>query len=254
MAYTTTYSSMLSDQEDLLNQYLSFDSEADSANTYNPDYDEAEQPEEEAEEANTPDDYEFYKNYYDENEARNSLADPEEDMSFLDFIFGDDNKYKPITGESSYGATMGKTSSPVTRYAGHVSESFKDSISKRESGGNYQAKSPNSSARGKYQFIWSIHKNEIAKQTGAKTEQEFMNSPQAQEDYFNYWDRTTLTPSANANYERFKQYYPDASLDDVKRATHFAGRGGLEKALKTGNFTKGIDANNTSIQKYVYGK
>lgn len=247
MAYTTTYSSMLADQEDLLNQYLNFDLEADQANTYNPDYDD--KPINEETETDTPDDYEFYKNYYDENEARNSLDENEDDLSFLDFLFDDNVKYKPVYNPQQ---SSGRQYNPFTGYAGYASDSFKDTISQRESGGNYKAMSPNSSARGKYQFIWSLHKAEIAKQTGVSTEQEFLNNPRAQEDYFDYWDKTVLTPSANANYDKFKQYYPNATVDDVKRATHFAGRGGLEKALKTGNFTQPLDANKTSIQKYVY--
>lgn len=241
MAYQSTYSSLLSDQEDLINQYMQMEQEIDRTPIY--DVDEVEVTEEEQEE-NIPDDYEMYKKYYEENEARTSLDDDESDLEFLNFIFEGNNKYQSFSTP--------REQSMFPNYAGNVSSSFKDSISQRESGGNYKAISPNSSARGKYQFIWSIHKDQIAQQTGVRSQQEFLNNPEAQEAYFDYWDRTVLTPSANANLAGFQKYYPNATADDVKRATHFAGRGGLEKAIRTGNFTQGIDANKTSIQKYVF--
>lgn len=245
MAYETTFGSMLADQEDLVNRYIQEETERENTPVY--DVDEAEVTQDEYEE-NIPDDYEMYKTFYYENQARESLQENDDDLAFLDFLFEGDNKYQPIKqspSESNYSGFNG--------YAGNVtSNSFKDSISQRESGGNYKAEAPNSSAKGKYQFIWSIHNKEIAKQTGVTSKDEFLNNPQAQEKYFDYWDQTTLTPSVEANYNKFKQYYPNATPEDVKRATHFAGRTGLEKALRTGNFTQGIDANKTSIQKYVF--
>lgn len=247
MAYETTFSSMLADQEDLLSKFLEFDNELQNQQQYDEEYEGPLKSEEDNVE-DTPDDYEMLKKFYEENQARQSLDESDDDMDFLNFIFDGDNKYR------SFAPTQNHVKSEVFTEGNIPTGSFSESISQRESGGNYKAISPNSSARGKYQFIWSIHKDEIANQTGVKSEQEFLNNPSAQEAYFNYWDRTTLTPSAVANYDKFKQYYPQATFDDVKRATHFAGRGGLQNALITGNFTKGIDANKTSIQKYVFGK
>jgi hypothetical protein len=245
MAYETTYGSLLADQEELLNGYL----EMEAQQQEQPIYDIDEVDEKPEEEEDTPDDYEMLKSYYEENEARSGLEETDDDMAFLDSLFDGDAKYQTYEPRSRYTDGSGL---PQYNYAGNVSGSFRDQISSRESGGNYQAKSPNSSARGKYQFIWSIHKDQIAKQTGARSEQEFMNNPQAQEQYFDYWDQTTLNPSAQANLNKFREYYPDATVDDVKKATHFAGRGGLEKALRAGTLTKPIDANGTSIDKYVY--
>lgn len=241
MAYETTYGSLLADQEDLINKYLQYEDETDEQPIYN--IDETEEQEETEQE-----DYEMYKSFYEQNQAKQDLPESDDDSSFLDFLFEGDNKYQSINYNR-----LQATNSPFNGYAGNLSSgSLKDTISGLESGGNYKAESPNSSAKGKYQFIWSIHNKDIAKVTGVKTKDEFLNNPQAQEKYFDYWDQTTLTPSANANLDKFKQYYPQATVDDVKKATHFAGRGNLEKALKTGNFTQGIDANNTSIQKYVF--
>lgn len=253
MAYETTYGSLLADQEELLNGYL----EMEAANEQQPIYDVDEvEAETEEQEADVPDDYDMLKSYYEENEARSDLQETDDDMAFFDSLFDGDAKYQTYEPVRRFtdgsGIPMSNTGAANYNYAGNVSGSFRDQIASRESGGNYQAKSPNSSARGKYQFIWSIHKDQIARQTGAKSEQEFMNSPEAQEQYFNYWDQTTLNPSAEANLGKFREYYPNATVDDVKKATHFAGRGGLEKALKAGTLNKPIDANGTSIDKYVY--
>jgi hypothetical protein len=50
-----------------------------------------------------------------------------------------------------------------------------------ESNNNYKAKNPNTSAIGKYQHMWSIHKGTIAKITGIRDQNEYLNSPEAQE-------------------------------------------------------------------------
>jgi len=242
MAYETTFGGLLQDQEELMNNYLQMNQELEQQEVY--DVDEVEIDDE----SEQPDDYEFLKSYYDENQAKSSFDEDEDNIDFLNFIFEGDNKYQSFANSSTQNVSGG-----FNNYPSNISSrSLKDTISGLESGGNYKAESKNSSAKGKYQFIWSIHNKDIAKVTGVKTKDEFLNNPDAQEKYFDYWDQTTLTPSANANLNKFKQYYPNATVDDVKKATHFAGRGNLEKALKTGNFTQGIDANNTSIQKYVF--
>ena len=251
MAYETTYGSLLEDQQNLASQFLELDKEVQETSDY--DVEVLSDPIENEDESTVPDDYEMYKQYYEENEAKSALGDDQEDMDFLDFLFEGDNKYQSFSVNQPSPEYGGGLQANPYNYAGSVSSgSFRDSISSRESGGNYQAVSPNSSARGKYQFIWSIHKDEIAKQTGAKSEKEFMNNPQAQEKYFDYWEQTTLNPSVQANLGKFREYYPNATEEDVKRATHFAGRGGLESALRNGTLTKPRDANGTSIDKYVY--
>ena len=50
-----------------------------------------------------------------------------------------------------------------------------------DSDNNYQAKNPNTSATGKYQHMWSIHKPTIAKLTGITKQEDYLNNPQAQE-------------------------------------------------------------------------
>jgi predicted nucleic acid-binding protein len=57
--------------------------------------------------------------------------------------------------------------------------------------GGYTAKATNSSAVGKYQHLWDTHGvrqgnqkiSEIERVTGVKSEQEYLNNPEAQEKY-----------------------------------------------------------------------
>ena len=107
---------------------------------------------------------------------------------------------------SSYNAPRGKYNSKSS-----PSGSMVDRITDLESGGDYGAEAPNSSAKGRYQFIWSIHKDDINKVTGVKSANEFLNSPQAQDKYFQYWDKNTLTPTARKYISKFKSLAPGIS-------------------------------------------
>lgn len=96
-----------------------------------------------------------------------------------------------------------------------------------------------SSAVGKYQFLWNTHKSDIAKVTGVKSKEGFLNNPQAQEQFFDYWNTTTLTPVAN----KFKSKLNlDIPINDIKSAIHFLGETDAWKF-----FSKGI------IKKDAFG-
>ena len=80
---------------------------------------------------------------------------------------------------------------------------LEQSISDRESSGNYKAYNPaggGEGAVGKYQFRWTIHKSWITQVTGVSSKEEFMNNPEAQEKAFQYWKKTNLEPTAKSLY------------------------------------------------------
>lgn len=129
---------------------------------------------------------------------------------------------------------------------------LKEQIAMRESGGNYKALPKKkdgtlaSSAAGKYQFLWNYHKDAIKNVTGVSSKQEFLNNPEAQEKYFDYWNATTLTPTAKKIKEQFN---PQQSMDDLKKMVHFAGPQGAFDFFAKGKVTR--DAFGTTNMSYL---
>lgn len=153
-----------------------------------------------------------------------------------------------IEGFSSEVNTISTAKEPA-----ELSSPLRDLIAQKESGGDYKAlpwldKSKTklaSSAAGKYQFLWNTHKSDIARLTGVKTKQEFLNTPEAQEKYFEYWDKNTLTPAA----KRIKtELGVGAPLNEIKMKVHFAGAKGAYDYFKTGKET--VDAFGTTTSSY----
>ena len=109
-----------------------------------------------------------------------------------------------------------------------------------------------SSAAGKYQFLWEQHKPDIKKVTGVKTKEDFLNSPDAQEEFFDYWDQNTLTPWANKIKYQLNINLP---INDIKAAIHFSGPKGAWKYFSKGIKTKDAFGSTTSsyIGSYKYG-
>lgn len=133
-------------------------------------------------------------------------------------------------------------------------DNLKDLIAKKESAGNYKAlpwkdkahTKLASSAAGKYQFLWNTHKPKITEITGVKTKNEFLNNPEAQEKYFDYWDKTTLTPWANKIKSELKINIP---INKIKAAVHFSGPGGAWDYFSKGKMTK--DAFGSTTSSYI---
>lgn len=148
------------------------------------------------------------------------------------------NLYLPNYSDTDY--TLPNTSGGATEH-----------IVAKESGGRYDAMSPNSSATGKYQFLWGTHGKRIQKLTGVKTREEFANNPQAQEDYYSHYINTKVKPQISKFKKGLSQYFPNITDDQIIAAYHFAGPGNLQNAIKTGNFDKALDANGTSILSYI---
>ena len=98
-----------------------------------------------------------------------------------------------------------------------------------------------SSAIGKYQFVWNIHKNDIARVTGVKDPDAFRNNPQAQEKFMDWFRDTQLLPQATQLKQR---YQLPLSIGKVMAMIHLEGKAGLEKKIKSGTLKTSTMANN----------
>lgn len=125
--------------------------------------------------------------------------------------------------------------------------SLGNQISGLESGGKYDATNPNSSATGKYQFLWSKWGDDIKRITGVESREQFLHSPAAQEEYYSYYEQNYLTPGV----ERIKNQVPN-DLNDTQLAKliHFRGEAGAKQYL-TGQLSDQPESYNIPISKYI---
>lgn len=117
-------------------------------------------------------------------------------------------------------------------------------------GGDYKAYNKGSHAMGKYQFTRAAYWPAIKNVTGVKTEQEFLNSPEKQEQFFDYYSKNII-PDALSRMRGFnKAGYSDA---DLIKIFHFQGEPNGTKFLKTGrDETPGVkEGKNVSIKRYL---
>jgi len=140
-----------------------------------------------------------------------------------------------------------------TNVAAPASEGdLKEIIAQRESGGNYKALPYTkkgtlaSSAAGKYQFLWDTHADTIRTVTGVKSKSQFLNNPDAQEAYFDYWDKNVLTPNAQKIQQ---QYKPNLNTNEIKMLIHFQGPQGADRYFRTGKYT--TDAFGSNPMNYL---
>jgi len=128
-----------------------------------------------------------------------------------------------------------------------VGNSLTDEIVANESGGNYKALNPHSSASGKYQFLWNTWGDKISKVTGVKSKQEFLNNPEAQDTFYNeYYVPNEMMPAV----KRLKKYAPDLSEKQLAKLYHYQGEGGAKKYL-LGQAPDVQQSYNAPISKYT---
>lgn len=139
---------------------------------------------------------------------------------------------------------LSKRNSPLkNRYT----TSFTDDIVANESGGNYKAVNPNSSAAGKYQFLWNTWKDKIKRVTGVNSKQEFLNNPDAQDSFYNdYYVPNELMPAVT----RLKKRGTDLSTEQLAKLVHFRGEQGASDYLQ-GKVSDKPETYNSSISKYI---
>lgn len=122
-------------------------------------------------------------------------------------------------------------------------KTIKDTLAQRESGNNYYAQSPNSSAAGKYQFIDST-RNMFAPDS---TRESFLQDPQLQED--------TMDKLLSANMSSFQKAgidtdnMPKQDLAGLLWAAHLQGAGAATKLYQQG-LDSSSDANGVTASNY----
>jgi len=168
-----------------------------------------------------------------------------EEDSFLedDEINLPDDETEEINDDYVY-EQLAKRNSPLkNRYT----SSFTDDIVANESGGNYKAVNPNSSAAGKYQFLWNTWKDKIKRVTGVNSKQEFLNNPDAQDSFYNdYYVPNELMPAVT----RLKRRGTNLSTEQLAKLVHFRGEKEASDYLQ-GNVSDKPEAYNSSISKYI---
>ncbi len=128
-----------------------------------------------------------------------------------------------------------------------VDDKLSQSVANVESeGGDYSAVNQNTGAMGKYQFVPSHHWKDIQRITGVKSQNEFLDNPEAQERYFEWHTKNNLEPAAKRISGLNKDGYSDQQL---KMLVHFKGEGGAKKWLQ--NHEDDTTDNNIPISKYL---
>lgn len=120
--------------------------------------------------------------------------------------------------------------------------------------GGYKAKNRESSAIGKYQFLWGQWGDDIKKFSGNPnlTEDDFKNDPQLQDSFMEHYRQKVLIPEAEKlqrrHGDKFKEHGIE-DLDDAQTLIHYQGYNGATHFLKTGKskFSK----NNKPIKGYI---
>jgi len=97
--------------------------------------------------------------------------------------------------------------------------------------------------------LWGTHGDSIKSQTGVKSKQEFLNSPQKQEAFMDFWIEKELKPGIS----RLRKHNPTKastmSDDELMALIHFQGLGNAKKYLDTGKMV-GADRN-ASVEEYL---
>jgi len=171
---------------------------------------------------------------YSEEQVQNN-EDSDEDMYAS--MFADDSYFGDTFQNTDFGGgDRGKPKSTLG-----------ESIASIESQGNYKATNPNSSATGKYQFLWGDWGKSIMKVTGVKSQEEFLNSPKAQEKYYSFYEKTYLLPEVQKIKKEIKTDLTDMQ---IAKLVHFRGEGGARKYLK-GELKDKPESHNVAISKYI---
>ena len=132
------------------------------------------------------------------------------------------------------------------------SEAFKYAIGMLESSGGKHLTNPNSSASGKYHFLWRYIKNDPLLK--GKSQREFISSPELQEQIMNNAINGKL--KGFPNYSTYSgalkaRYNSDLPQESIAALTHFLGKSGVDSYLKN----KGYDVpGKTNLTAEGYAK
>lgn len=213
---------------------------------------------------NTGDEFDYQlSNDEDDQQDQMQMQENESgDENYLDQLMGDQDPYSGVgfgddqesddESEGDDDSFIGPSGTP-TGGSGNDGDVSRKIANQESDGGKYSAynnKGGGSGAVGKYQFRWNIWKDSIQKVTGVKSKEEFMKSPQAQEKYFAWYERTYLRPGA-AKLQKYNKKNLDN--DQLEQLIHFRGLGGAKKYLQ-GKLADKPESYNTPISKYIAKK
>ena len=123
----------------------------------------------------------------------------------------------------------------------------------------YKARNAESSAVGKYQFIWnfwgeeSSHIKKFAKNPNL-TIDDFINNPELQENYVRFYYKDQIVNQAKNLENRHRAVLKQRNIqdvDDVRAILHFRGFKDTEYYLKTGIDPKKATEKNKTIEQYL---
>jgi len=157
---------------------------------------------------------------------------------------------KYVVQQSADKSEFAPTPSGKQNKIDHTVDRFFYGIAGVETGGTsspYEALNPESSATGKYQFLWSQWGKKIGEFAGRPvTQQEFLKDPQLQDSFAKHYYYDVLEPEAST---LMRQYGPELkkhgvnTLNDTRALIHFQGYNGAAQWAKTGNVIAGADIN-----------
>lgn len=181
----------------------------------------------------------------DDNISQEEEEQQDDNSFLLNYLYGDSTT--PDLGYDKPSLKGNRFFSEPAIPAGPGNKSVKDAIVNNESAGRYDVVNPGSTATGKYQFIWSIWKNKIGAVTGAKTRKEFLDNPQAQDAFYNWYEKNEMAPAV----ERLQKYNKQGlTPTQLGRLFHYRGEAGARGYLQ-GKVPDKPEANNPSISKYL---
>ena len=186
---------------------------------------------------------------YEDDDYLSQFIDEEEVKKVGKIIEEEELEDKEIEEVSEWFTPDFKQALEESRYKirSKAFRNFTDDIIQKESGGNYKATNPNSSATGKYQFLWNTWGNKIADFTGVQSKEEFLNNSQAQDSFYNdYYLPQELLPAV----KRLKSKGFDMDTDTLAKLVHFRGEKGAYDYL-TGRIGDKPEAYNMSISQYI---
>lgn len=156
---------------------------------------------------------------------------------------------KPVFPEVIAGQALPEVPAELLANSSLDVEKFRKETIDTESDGNYQATNPNSSAVGAYQFLWNTHGKDIRKVTGVKSRQEFLNSKEAQDQYFNWHTDKIIRPAV----QELAQLGASMGLskNDLAKLVHFRGPSGARKVLESGDLESKRESYNMSPLQYL---
>jgi hypothetical protein len=127
-----------------------------------------------------------------------------------------------------------------------------------ETGGTknpYEAENPNSSAVGKYQFLWNQWGDAISKFAGEPvTKEQFKKNPELQERFARHYYHNVLKPEATQLMAASKQAPTQrgvSKIADAKLLIHFLGFPGAKDYATTGKMAEKAAAINKTPDEYL---